>query len=273
LLLRFPHFDFLLPTIILPDDEPSDAVLDTGIDNELGRMMEVVFNLEISFPARSLVGTFVVQPVDALEDTTVDQYRMTELTGGYRSQIVYAKVNTRNLVFTDFLFLAFSFVLYIHHKPKGLRCDDYLFVVSDAFDAEAVVARCNGHEFLGFLRLSSLDRFVVEDDLSQLVLVVRRLWTPHKLAWVFLPCVQCFLEVRPVGQTLAYGLLRRLRVMQVAEAILILDGSDEHVDVGQHRTTEPRTPHEEVALVVQFLAECAEPDDFGCSVNQMSFNQ
>jgi hypothetical protein len=60
LFLRFPHLDFLLPAIVLADDNATNTVLDTQVNDELGRMVEVVFNLEVAFPARSLVGMLVV---------------------------------------------------------------------------------------------------------------------------------------------------------------------------------------------------------------------
>jgi len=85
--------------------------------------------------------------------------------------------------------------------------------------------------------------------------------------------IECFLEVGPVCEALAYGLLRRLGIMQVPEAILTPDGSDEHVDVGQYRIAEPRTSHEEIALVVQFLAFGAESDDFRRPSYLVSLNQ
>ncbi len=232
LLLFLLHLDFLFPAIVLAHDDATDAVLDTQVHDELAGMVEVVFNLEVSLPARPLVGVLVVQPVDALEDTTVDQYRMTELTGGYRSQIIYANVDTTYVVFADFLFLDFTLVLYVHHKAKSLGRDDHLLVVSDAFDAEAVVTRRDGHEFLVLLGLSSLDGFVVEDDLSQFVFVVRRFGTPKELARVFLVGIECLLEIRPISQTLTDSLLCRLGVVQVTKAVLGFDSSDEGVDVG-----------------------------------------
>ena len=232
LLLFLPHLDFLFPAIVLAHDDATDAVLDTQVHNELGRMVEVVFNLEVPLPARPLVGVLVVQPVDALEDTTVDQYWMTELTGGYRSQIIYANVDTTHVVFADFLFLAFTLVLYVHHEAKGLGRDDHLLVVSGTLDAEAVVTRRNGCEFLVLLGLSSLDGFVVEDDLSQFVFVVRRFGTPKELARVFLVGIECLLEVRPISQTLTNSLFCRLGVVQVLEAVGILNSNNERVDVG-----------------------------------------
>jgi len=273
LLLWFPHLDFLLPAIVLPDDDATNTVLETQVNNKLRRMMEVVFDLEVSFPARSLVGTLVVQPIDTFEDTTVDQYGLCQLTGSYRSQVVYANVNTRNLVLADLLFLAFLLILYIHHEPESLGRQNDLLVVSGTLDAEAVVGRCNGCGLLVLLTLPSLDGFVIENYLSQFVLVVRRFRHLQELAWVFLPCVEGFLEVRPIGQALADGLLRCLRVMQIAEAFHVLDSGNEHVDVWQHRVTKPRFSHKEVALVVKFLAECAESDDFRRSSYLVSFDQ
>ena len=272
LFLLLPHLDFLFPAIVLADDDATNAMLDALSHNELAGMVKVILNAEVPFPARSLVGMFIVQPIDALEDTTVDQYRMTELTGGYRSQVVYANVDAQHLVLADFLFLAFLFVLYVHHETEGLGRQNDLLVLPRTLDIEAVVSGCDGVRLLLNLVLSSFDGFVVEDNLSQLILVIRRFWHSPELAWVFLVGVQCLFEVRPVGQALAYGLLRRLRIVQVAEAILVLDSGNEDIDVRQRLITEPCLSHEEIALVVQFLAECAESDDFRRAVNQMSFN-
>jgi hypothetical protein len=66
-------------------------------------------------------------------------------------------------------------------------------------------------------------------------------------------------------------LLRRLGVVQVLEAVQSLCLLDENVQVGQSFITKPCFPHEEVALVVQFLTLGAESDDFGRTVNQVSF--
>lgn len=185
LLLRLPHLDFLLPAIVLSDDKSPDPMLDTQVDDELAGMVEVVFNLEVPFPAGSFVRTFVVQPVDALEDTTVDQYGFIQLTGSYRSQVVYANVDTRNLVLADLFFLAFSLVLYVHHETEGLGRHHNLLEVLVALDREQVVRRRNDT----LLQWLFLDGFVVEHHLCQFVLVVRRFWHSPKFAWVFLPCV------------------------------------------------------------------------------------
>jgi hypothetical protein len=158
LLLRLTHLDLLLPTIVLTNDDTTDTMLDAQVHNEFGRMMKVILNLEVPFPARPLVGMLVIQPIDTLDDTTVDQYRTTELTGSYRSQVVYANVDATHFV-----------------------------------------------------------------------------------------------------------------LVQVFEAVKCLCLLNKDVQVGQSFVTEPCFPHEEVALVVQFLALGAESDDFGRAVYQMSF--
>ena len=66
------------------------------------------------------------------------------------------------------------FVLHVHNEAEAFGRDDYLLVLSLALDAEAVIARRDGREVLVLFRLSSFDGFVVEDDLSQFILVVRR---------------------------------------------------------------------------------------------------
>lgn len=60
--------------------------------------------------------------------------------------------------------------------------------------------------------------------------------------------------------------------MQVLEAVQRLCLLDKDVQVGQSFVTEPCFSHEEVALVVQFLALGTESDDFGRTVNQVSFH-
>jgi len=49
--------------------------------------------------------------------------------------------------------------------------------------------------------------------------------------------------------------------VQMLEAVLILDRSHKVVDVGERSITKPCLTHEEVTLVVQFLAGLAEGDD------------
>lgn len=127
-----------------------------------------------------------------------------------------------------------------------------MLVVSGAVDAEAVIGRRNGVGLRLLLVLSSLDGFVVENDLSQFILVVRRLRSLDELAWVFLVGVECLLEVRPVGQAFPDCLLGGLCVVQALEAVQILDSSSQDVDVGQWMSAEPSVTHKEVALVVQF---------------------
>lgn len=60
LFLRLPHLDFLFPAIVLADDDATDAMLDTQVDDELAGMVGVVFNLEVPLPVCSLVRTLVV---------------------------------------------------------------------------------------------------------------------------------------------------------------------------------------------------------------------
>ncbi len=220
----------LLPAIILTNDDRANAMFDTMSHNELANMVEVVFQTEVAFLAFTLGLEPVEMLVDALANATVDQYG-SRLIGSYRSKIVQANVNTGNTFCRGFMWDVL-FVLHVHNEAESLGCNDYLLVVSVTLNAEAVVTRRDGCEFLVLLGLSSFDGFVVEDNLSQFVLVVGRHRHFDKLAWVFLPCVECLLEVRPIGQALTDGLLGGLCVVQIAETVLVLDGRNEHVDVG-----------------------------------------
>jgi len=91
------------------------------------------------------------------------------LIGSYHSKVIQPNVNT---VVRDSLF-----VLYVHDEAKSLGCNDHLFVGSGTLDTEAVVGRRYGVRFLLNLVLSSFDGFIIEDDLSQFVLVVG--WHGH----------------------------------------------------------------------------------------------
>lgn len=55
LLLCFPHFDFLFPAVVLANYEATDTMLEAGLNNELARMMEVVFRRFSTVPNPSLV--------------------------------------------------------------------------------------------------------------------------------------------------------------------------------------------------------------------------
>lgn len=200
-------------------------------DDELADVVKVVLQPEVPLPALPLGVVLVELLVDALANATVDQYGSRCLVGSYRCEVVQPDVHARN-AFRLVLRLRWLFVPNVHDEPEPLRCQDHLLVLFLAVDAKAVVGRRNGVWFRLLLVLPSLDGFVVEDDLSQFVLVIGRLRSLDELTWVFLPCVECLLEVRPVGQALADCLLRRLCIVQVLEAVQVLDGGDESVNVG-----------------------------------------
>ena len=65
---------FLLPSIVLSDDQGSNPMLNAVLDQELGDVMEVVFKTEVT-----LLGTFLgrvlVEPlIERLCHSTIDQY-------------------------------------------------------------------------------------------------------------------------------------------------------------------------------------------------------
>ena len=272
LLRPLVQFHASLPAVVLANDDRANPMLDTVRHDELANMVEVVLQSEIPFLAGVLgIAEPVEMLVNALANATVDQYG-SRLIGSYRSKIIQANINTSNTFCRGFV-RDVLLILHIHDEAKSFGRDDHLLVVSDALDAEAIIARCDGCEFLILLGLSSFDGFVVEDNLSQFVFIVRRHRHFDELAWVFLVGVECFLEVRPVGQALTDRLFSGLGVMQLFETVLAFDGSDERVDVGQYLTTEPCFSHEERAFVVQFLAQAAESDNFRCSVYLVTLNE
>jgi hypothetical protein len=67
-------FHALLPTVVLANDDRADAMLDTVLHDELGRMVEVVLQPEISLPTLTLRTEPVEVLVDAFANATVDQY-------------------------------------------------------------------------------------------------------------------------------------------------------------------------------------------------------
>src|SRR5579859_2057867 len=79
--------DALLPTIVLANDDATDAVLHAQVHDELADMVEVVLQAEIPLPQSALARTFVVPLVYTLDDATIDQY-WTVLVVSYRSQTV-----------------------------------------------------------------------------------------------------------------------------------------------------------------------------------------
>lgn len=200
-------------------------MLEAMSNDELADMMEIVFKPKVAFLAFTFGVVLVEFLVDAFTNATVDQYGSRCLVCSYRTKIIQPDVHARH-TFCFALGMCGLFVLNIHDKPETLGCQDDLFVGSGTLNAEAVVGGCNGVGLLLDLVLASLDGFVVEDDLSQFVFVVRWLRSLDELGWVFLIGVECLLEVRPVGQALTNSLLCCLRVVQVLEAIGVFDGGN-----------------------------------------------
>lgn len=200
------------PTVILANDNRANAVLEAMSDDELANVVEVVLQPEVPFLALPFGVVLVELLVDALANATVDQYGSRCLVCGYRTKVIQPDVHARH-AFCLALGLCWLFVLHIHDEPEPLRCDDHLLVLPLAIDTEAVVGGRNGFRLLLDLVLPSLDGFVVEDDLSQFVFVVRRFGSLHELRGILVVGVECLPEIRPIGQALAYCLLRRLGIV------------------------------------------------------------
>ena len=69
-----PKVHFLLPSVVLSNDQRPDPILDAVLDQELGDVMEVVLKTEVSL-ARTALGRVLVEPlVERLCHATIDQY-------------------------------------------------------------------------------------------------------------------------------------------------------------------------------------------------------
>ena len=259
--------EVLFPAIVLPDNDTSNAVLDTVLDDELGSVVKVVFQTPVAFSAVVFVQLLVEPLVDTLDDTTIDQYGRV-LVGSYRHHVIQPNINAGNTLSLDFI-RHILFILHIHHEPEGFGCDDYLLELAAAFDAEAFIGRSDNATLEHFL----LDRLGVENYLCQFILVVWRFRHSGELALILLPCVQCFLEVAPVRQHLPDRLFGGLRVVQVLKAFFGLNQLNERLDVRHQIAAEPCLTHVVVALVVQLLASLAEGDDFRRAFDFVSFNE
>lgn len=187
-----------LPAVVLANDYLATTMLEAVSDDELANVVEVVLQSEVSLLAFPLGIVLVELLVDTLANATVDQYGSRCLVCSYHSKVVQPDVHTR-YAFCFALVLCGLFILNIHDKPETLGRQDYLFVGSGAVDAEAIVGWCDSVRLLLNFVLSSLNGFVVEDDLSELIFVIRWFRSFDELGRVFLEGVECFLEVCPVG--------------------------------------------------------------------------
>jgi hypothetical protein len=256
-----------LPSSILPDDDPANTTINAIIHNEFADMVEVVLHPTITLLPPLLARNFVIPLVDALDDATIDQYGSV-LVGSYRTQVVQPQIDTTNLILVDLSLLLLLFVLNLDHESVGLGRDDHLPKLPIALDRETLVGRHDDALFERFL----LDRLIVEDDLSELVLIVGRLRFAEELAAILVIGSQCLAEVAPVVKHLADRLFGRLGVVKVLKAIKRLCLCHQHVDIRQSLSTEPGFSHEEVALVVQFLGELAQPEDFRVACVMVAFD-
>lgn len=279
LVVLMPMIRALLPSCVSAHNDCPNSRCNAASDNQLGGMMEVVFEPEVTLLQAPLAGALVVPLVDTLDNPAIDQY-WTILVESYRCQVVHSKVNGTNpglvsLIAPSPLLLGFwgFFILNLNHETKRLGRNNHLLVRLVGLDTETTVS--------GFKPLTRaagtppLDGLVVENNLSQLLFVAWRLRTNKELFRVILEGAQRLLKVDPVSPDASNRLLGNLSVPEASEAIKLFYLMDQNIDIRQLTRRvcaprEPRLPDQIVAPVVQPPRQIAQPNNVRVSRMKMS---
>ena len=162
------------------------------------------------------------------------------------------------------------------------RDHDLPVVPAIPWKAEAIVG-C-GQVIQLAVHLPALESLVIEDDLGDGFLVVRGLGAAQEAFGVLLEGNNCGSEVGPVGDALADGLLGCLGVVEVPEAVQVLESVDEDwkvrllyplgfwISLLGCYIVEPRPTHEEIAAVVEVLGLPAESKEEGRARMEVSLH-